>query len=80
MLSGIWLRNPSVGHVYGARGIVAVIEVPSLTVRRADEPDPLPFHSLFGVGDRLVAVGGNLDSSGPALLGIARPRRLTPEE
>jgi len=80
VLSGVWVRNANAIHICGARGTVAVLEPSTLDIRRLDELDRLPFHSLFGIEDQLVAVGGNLDATGPPLVGIAQSRQLTPSE
>lgn len=76
VMSGVWMRRPDVAHVTGANGFVGVLDVETLEVVRDDRVGPFPYHTVFGAGDALVAVGGDLDSSSLPLTGALTLRRI----
>jgi len=80
-LNGIWMRTPTTAHVAGAYGTLGVLDLKTMTVRQVDPFTKLDFHSVFGVGGRLFAVGGNLASANPSSFqGLAYTRLLASDE
>jgi len=59
-LNGVWMREPGVAHIVGLRGTIAVFDAATLTYEEALPDEILDYHSVFGVGGELFAVGGNL--------------------
>ncbi|NVJ04322.1 hypothetical protein HUW63_03575 [Myxococcus sp. AM001] len=80
-LNGVWMRTPSVAHVVGIEGTLAVLDVDTLTAHPAPATTRLTFHSVFGdaSGD-LTAVGGNLGALADEYQGLAWTRPLGPNE
>jgi hypothetical protein len=73
-LNGVWMGDAQTIHVAGIQGTLATLDFDSLRVEPAYQPTQLTFHALHGHGDRLLAVGGNLDATSPPYLGLARER------
>jgi len=76
-LNGVWLRENTRAHAVGASGAHFEIDLASLDVRRVDEVPTLEtLHGVFGVGNDLYAVGGNLFAGTPPFRGVALTRNI----
>jgi hypothetical protein len=75
-LSGVWMHRADVAHVTGPNGFIGVLDVATLDIVRDDRVGPLPYHTVFGTDDGLVAVGGDLDTTAVPLTGALAIRRL----
>jgi hypothetical protein len=83
-LNGVWMRRPGVAHVVGERGTLATLDVETLEILEEDVEElrfeTRDFHAITGVGDRVVAVGGDLATPMPPQQGIAWTRSLETDE
>lgn len=79
-LNGVWMRTPGVAHVAGTRGRILKVQVPSFEYEEAPVIDERPFHSIFGVGDRLIAVGGTIGVPFEPYEGLVYERSLAGDE
>lgn len=59
-LNGVWMREPGVAHIVGLRGTLAVLDTATFEFTESLPDEVLDFHSVYGVGGELFAVGGNL--------------------
>jgi hypothetical protein len=77
-LNGVWMRDPNRIHVAGNEGQLGVVDFDTGAVVSDDyQTTRLAFHNIFGdESGGLLAVGGNLNSSGPPYQGIAFRRSL----
>lgn len=76
-LNGVWVRAGTRAHAVGAGGSHFEIDLESLEVRRVDEVPTLEtLHGVFGVGNDLYAVGGNLFAGTPPFRGVALFRNI----
>jgi hypothetical protein len=73
-LNGVWMGDADTIHVAGIQGTLATVDFDTLAVEPSYQPLKLTFHALHGAGNRLLAVGGNLDTTRPPYLGLARER------
>jgi len=80
-LNGVWTRDGQTIHVAGVRGTLGTLDFDTLEFTDMTANDLRDFHSLFGVGGRVTAVGGNLATglAGP-YRGIAYWRELSADE
>lgn len=61
-LNGIWMAPDGTVHVNGTRGTLGTIDFDTFEVTEASIGGSDSFHAIFGVGGRLVSVGGNLET------------------
>lgn len=75
-LNGVWVDEQI--HVVGEQGTIYSFDFETREAT-ADEsiPSALTLHAIFGDGERLTTVGGNLNSPTAPFEGIARARRMT---
>ncbi|WP_426752629.1 hypothetical protein [Myxococcus sp. Y35] len=80
-LNGVWMRAPSVAHVVGIEGTLAVLDVETLAAHPVPATTRLSFHNVFGdASGNLTAVGGNLGALADDYQGLAWTRPLGPNE
>lgn len=78
-LNGVWIRDPDHAHIVGIRGTVATLDLRTFEFEVEPVDEGRDFHAIFGPGEYVVAVGGNL--SNPASPeGIAHRRDLASNE
>lgn len=75
-LTGVWMGDPQTVHVSGIQGTLAEVQFDSGEYAEFHQDTRSAFHAVHGSGTRLVAVGGNLDASGPPYEGITRERTI----
>jgi photosystem II stability/assembly factor-like uncharacterized protein len=76
-LNGVWVRDGTPAHAVGASGAHFEIDLDSRTVRRVEAVPTLEtLHGVFGVGNDLYAVGGNLFAGTPPFRGVALFRNI----
>jgi hypothetical protein len=73
-LNGVWMGDARTIHVAGIQGTLATLDFDTLQVEPDYQDTRLTFHALHGVGGRLLAVGGNLETTAAPYLGLARER------
>ncbi|MBX5480468.1 MAG: hypothetical protein IRZ16_01275 [Myxococcaceae bacterium] len=60
-LNGVWMDSDDAAWVAGTQGTLGALDLSSKTLDADEvEDSTLDFHSIFGSGDRLWSVGGNL--------------------
>lgn len=80
-LNGVWTRDGKTAHVAGVSGTLGRLDLATLTLTLDDVAVSDDLHSIFGVGQRLITVGGNLQSANPAQFkGVALERALKETE
>lgn len=79
-LNGVWMRSPGVAHAVGAEGQILRIDVATLTYEDHYQDTRMTFHAVFGDGEKLVTVGGNLLNTSAPFRGIAYTRPLHAED
>ena len=74
-LNGVWVDDRI--HVVGEQGTIASFDFDTRTlVEDQSIPSALTLHAIFGDGQRLTTVGGNLNSPVAPFVGIARVRNM----
>lgn len=83
-LNGVWLRNSNVAHVVGADGVLATVDLATLTYvdQTPLEVNPiLDFHAVFGDSQgKLTTVGGSFRFVDGPYEGVAYTRDLLEED
>lgn len=79
-LNGLWFRDSATIHVGGEDGTVASFDWDTRQVTVEAQKTHLSIHALFGVDDRLHAVGGSLLSIDPPHRGVVLTRELAGTE
>lgn len=76
-LNGVWVRDGTRAHAVGSGGTHLEIDLDSLEVQIIDAVPTLDtLHGVFGVGNDLYAVGGNLFVGTPPFRGVALLRNI----
>ena len=76
-LNGVWVRDGTRAHAVGSNGYHLDIDLDTLEVRIIEEVPTLDtLHGVFGVGNDLYAVGGNLFVGTPPFRGVALLRNI----
>ncbi len=78
-LNGIWMQDAERAFVGGVNGTAATLDLTdleSLEVTEEVVDTTLDLHGVFGVGDRLYAVGGNFLGPTPPYEGVALVRDI----
>lgn len=78
-LNGVWMRGP-VAHVGGVLGTLGSFDTRSGELDLVDVETQMDFHAMYGVGNRLMAVGGNFRAVNGPYEGIALQRELGADE
>lgn len=79
-LNGVWVRNEKTIHAVGAVGTLLAVDAATMEPIQSFAGTDLDFHAVFGVGDRLLSVGGNILAAQPPYRGVAVQRRLETAE